>query len=152
MDHSDHFTTRTKPCCISETSITCALVIPRYTGSKNRRKVKPWPQGGCFSRMRWPTVHEFPMDNRGIYLPGWGFSLEVRYGHLHLFQVFWLTLGGWPSFCIPEWSLFYFGMSITVLSCPKVKASSQPKAAWCEHNGHTVVLTLECETSPSWRN
>ena len=91
MDHSDHFPTRTKSCCLSEASITCALVIPHYTGSKNGRKVKPWPQEGCFSRMRWPTVHEFPVDNRGIYLPGWGFSLEVRYGHLHLFKS-----SGWP--------------------------------------------------------
>lgn len=91
MHCSDHFTTCTKSCRIPETSITCALVISHYTGSKNRRKVKPWPQGGCFSRMRWPMVHESPMDNRGIYLSGWGFSLEVRYGHLHFLQS-----SGWP--------------------------------------------------------
>ena len=44
-------------------------------------------------------------------------------------------------------------MSITVLPCPKVKASSQPKVAWCQHNGHSVVLwnvkpVLPGETSP----
>ena len=148
MDCSDHFTTCTKSChinhgtksChISETSITCALVISHYMGSKNRRKVKPWPQGGG-----WVFKDEVTHGTRISY-GQWG-NLLTRMRVFSwsqiwsppLFSVFWLTLGGWPSFYIPEWSLFYFGMPSTVLSCPKVKASSQPKVVCCQHNGYTL--------------
>ena len=155
MDHSDHFTTRTKSCCLSETSITCALVIPHYTGSKNRRKVKPWPQGGCFSRMRWPTVQEFPMDNRGIYLPGWGFSLEVRYGHLHLFQVFWLTLAPRVVFVL-LWNVYH----CLVLPTGKSKFTTKSYLVWiqwahcCTYSGmwnQSFLEKLVLEEEPQLR-